>query len=100
MIFAPDHVGDFHLEIVDHIHEMEYPRAIRATDRHVWMGIGITEIEIDLPADKIVDNDVLAWRAEAHRSLILENVAGVLKFLQIALVDAGPFALQIRTEIA
>ena len=25
MIFAPDHVRDFHFEIVDHIHEMKNP---------------------------------------------------------------------------
>ena len=25
MIFAPDHVGDFHFEIVDHVDEMKDP---------------------------------------------------------------------------
>ena len=25
MIFAADHMGDFHLQIVNHIHEMEDP---------------------------------------------------------------------------
>ena len=35
MIFAADHVGNFHLDVVDHIHEMKNPRAIRPADGHV-----------------------------------------------------------------
>ena len=64
------------------------------------MRSGIGEIEIDLAADEIVDDDVFARRTEAQSSLVFEDVAGVLKFLQIALVKFCALALQIWPEIA
>ena len=81
MIFAANDVRDFHLDVVDHVDEMKNPGAVRPADGHVGMRARIGEIEIDLAADEIVDNDVLARRTEAQRALVFENVAGVLKFL-------------------
>ena len=60
----------------------------------------IAEIEIDFSADKVINHDVLARRTKSHRAVVLENVTGVLKFFQIALVKFGALALQIRSEIA
>src|SRR5205823_13733563 len=100
MIFAANDVRDFHLEVVDHIYEMKNPRAVRAPDGHVGMRSGIGEIEIDLAADEIVDHDVFSRRTEAQSSLVFEDVASVLKFLQVVLVKFCPLALQIWPEIS
>ena len=37
MIFATDDVADLHLDIVDHVDEVEDPRPIRTPDRHIRM---------------------------------------------------------------
>src|SRR4029450_3714331 len=100
VIFAADDMRDFHLEVIDHVYEMKNPRAIRAPNRHIGMRSGIGQIEIDLAADQIVDHDVFAWRTETQSSLVFEDVAGVLKFLQIALVKFRPLALQIWPELS
>jgi hypothetical protein len=100
MIFAANDVRDFHLKIVDHIHEMKNPRAIRPPDGHVGMRSGIGEIEIDFSADEVVHDDVFARRTKAQSSLVLEDVASVLKFLQVALVKFCALALQIWSKIA
>src|SRR4029077_8064603 len=87
MVFAADHVRDFHLEVVDHVYEMKNPRSVRPPDRHIGMRAWIGEIEIDFTADEIVHDDVLPWRTEAQRALVFEDVATILKFLQVTFVD-------------
>ena len=64
MIFAADNMGNFHLDVVDHVHEMENPRAVGSPDRHIGMRPRISEIEVDLAADNIVYHDVLARRTK------------------------------------
>jgi|SRR5947209_16041771 len=64
------------------------------------MRAGIGEIEIDFAANEIVDNHVFAWGTKAQRPLIFENVAGVLKLFQVALVDFGPLTLKIWPVIS
>ena len=100
VIFATDHVGDFHLQVVNHIHEMKNPRAIRTSNCHVGVRRRIREIKIDFTAHDVIDDDVLAWRTESQGALILENVTGILKLLQVALVKFRPLTLQIRSVIA
>src|SRR5260370_11977921 len=100
VIFAANHVGDFHLQVVNHIHEVKNPRAIRTPDCHVWMRGRIGEIEIDFTADDVIDDDVLAWRTESQGTLILEDVTGILKLLKVPLVKLRPLTLQISSVIA
>src|SRR5437588_4552707 len=100
MIFAANHVRDFHFDVVDHVHDMKNPRAVRVTDGHVRMRAWIGEIEIDFPANQIADDDVLAWRAKTQRALVFENMTAILKVFQVALVNVGALALKIRTEIS
>ncbi len=100
VIFAADHVRDFHLEVVDDVYEMKNPRAVRPPDRHIGMRARIGEIEIDFAADEIVHDDVLPRRTEAQRALVFKDVATVLKFLQVTLVDLSALTLKIGTEIA
>ena len=64
------------------------------------MRSGIGQIEIDLAADEIVDDNVFAWRTEAQSPLVFEDMASVLKLLQIALVKFCALALQIWPEIS
>src|SRR6266480_7493760 len=99
MVFAADHVRDFHLEVVDDVYEMKNPRAVGTSNRHIRMRTGIGEIEIDFAADKIVHDDVLPRRTEAQRALVFKDVATVLKFLQVTFVDLSALTLKIGTEI-
>src|SRR2546421_189801 len=50
MIFAPDDVGDFHLDVINNVDEVKNPGAVRSADRHVRMRLFVRPIEIDLPA--------------------------------------------------
>src|SRR6266566_4434893 len=79
---------------------MKNPGTIRTANGHIGMRSGIGEIEIDSPANEIIDNDMLARRTKSQSSLVLENVAVVLKLFEVALVKVRAFALQIRPEIA
>src|SRR5262249_12293119 len=56
MILAADDVRDFHLDVIDHIHEVKDPRAVRAPDGHVGMRRRVGEIKIDFSTHEIVDD--------------------------------------------
>ena len=99
MIFASNDVRNFHFDVVNHVDEMENPRTIWPADCHVRMRAGIGEIEIDFAADKIVHDHVLTRRAETQRARVFEDVARVLKLLEVAFVNFGALALKVRTEI-
>src|SRR5205823_10137017 len=79
---------------------MKNPRAVGPPDRHVGMRARIRKIEIDFPADDVIDKHMLAWRSESQRPHIFENASTLLKFLQIAFVNLRSLALQIRSQIA
>src|SRR5437773_3039815 len=64
------------------------------------MRLFIRQIKIDLAADEIIDNHMLARGTKSQSTLIFEDAAGVLEFLQVALVKFCPFALQIGPEIS
>src|SRR5437879_3473279 len=64
------------------------------------MRAGIGEIKIDLTANEIVHDHVLARRTKPQRTLVFENVSSVLKLFQIALINFGALALKIRTAIS
>jgi len=60
MILSADHMGDLHLDVVDHADEVKDPGAVGAAERQVGMGAGIGQVELDLSANLIVDEDLLA----------------------------------------
>src|SRR6266508_5380795 len=64
------------------------------------MRSGIGQIEIDPAADEIVDDDVFARRTETQNSLVFEDVASILKLLQVTFVKFCALALQIWPKIA
>ena len=66
VIFASNHVRNFHLDFINHVDEMENPLAIRAADGHVGVDFLVRQIEIDFAANEIVDHDMLA--GERNRS--------------------------------
>ena len=84
MILAADDVGDLHLDVVDHIHEVENPRAVRPADGHVRVRFRVREVEIDRAADDVVHDHVLARRTETERAVVLEEVAARLELREIA----------------
>src|SRR5438128_1575882 len=90
----------FHfVNVIDDI-EMKNPRAVGAAHRHVGMRTGIRKIEIDFPADEIVHDHMFARRSESQSSLVFKNVAGVLKFFQVTLVNLVALTLKIWTKVA
>ena len=80
VIFAPDDVGDFHLEVVDHVDEMKNPRAIGPPDRHVRVCLGIRQVKIDLSADDIIDHDMFARGAKTNRAVLFKKMAVGFQF--------------------
>src|SRR5437763_15352624 len=98
MIFAPNHMRNFHLDVVDHVYEMKNPRAIGPADRHVRVRARIREIEINLAANEIVDDNALTRRTEAQRALVFEDVTTVLKFFQVTLVNLRPLTFELRAK--
>src|SRR5205085_12006188 len=100
MIFASNHVRDFHFDVVDHVYEMKNPRAIGPPDCHVRVRARVREIEINLAANEIVDDDVLTRRTEAQRALVFEDVTTVLKFFQVTLVNLRALTLEIRAKFS
>src|SRR5205085_12207300 len=82
-----------------HDHEIKKPGAVGSPNRHVRMRARIGQIDIERAANKNVHDDVLPRRAEAQRALVFEDVAAVLKFIQVAFVDLSALTLKIGTEI-
>jgi hypothetical protein len=72
VIFAPNDVRNPHLNVVYHIHEVKNPGAVRTSHGHVRMGVRIGKIEINLSADKIINDDVFAWRSETQSTCIFK----------------------------
>jgi hypothetical protein len=79
---------------------MKNPRAIRTTDCHVGVRRWIAEIEVNFAANDVIDDDVLAWRTKSQGALVVEDVSGILKLLQVALVKLCSLTLQVRSEFA
>src|SRR6266478_9927359 len=79
---------------------MKNPRAVGPADRHVGMRARIRKIEIDFPADDVIDKHMLAWRSESQCPRVFENVPAFLKLLQIAFVNLRSLALQIRSQFS
>ena len=59
---------------------MKNPRAVGAAHRHVGMGLFVRKIEIDFAGNEIINNHMLARRTESERTLVFENVTGILQF--------------------
>src|SRR5947208_16088382 len=76
MIFASDHMRDFHFKVVDHVDEMKNTCAVRTASRHVGVRCRIAEIEVDLAWNQIINDHVLARRTKSQCTLVLENVTG------------------------
>ena len=75
MVLTTDDMGDFHLNVIDDINEMEDPGAIGTAQSDVGMGAGIGEIEFNPAANLVLQDDLLAGRAEANGSVVLVEMA-------------------------
>src|SRR5437762_1700258 len=100
MIFSSNYMRNFHLHVVNHVDEMKNPRTVRAADGHVRVDFLVRKIEIDFAANEIINHDMLAGRTKPQRALIVEDVTGILQFLQITLVNFVALTLKIRPEIS
>ncbi len=100
VVLTANDVGDFHLDVVDHVDEVENPRAIRAADRHVGVGRRVGHVKLDAAADEVLDEHALAGRAEADRALVLVEVAALLEDGEVLLVNGVALALAVRAVVA
>ena len=60
MIFAANDVGDLHLDVVDHTDEVEDPGTVGTAERQIGVGSGIGQVELDLSANLVIDENLLA----------------------------------------
>src|SRR2546423_15444944 len=100
MVLAPNHVGDFHLDVVHDVDEMENPGAIGPANRHVGIRLRIGQIELDAAANRIVDDDLLALESKTEGAMIVVNSDGGAQLLEIRTTDFFALALVIRPEIS
>ena len=100
VVLAADDIGDLHLDVVDDVDEMENPRAVGTADGHVGMGAGVGEVEGDVAADFVADDDAFARGAEAQGAGVFVDHAFVLEDLEVALVDGAAFALAVGAVVA
>jgi hypothetical protein len=78
VIFAPNHVRDLHLYVVNDIHEVKNPRPVWTPDCHIGLHAAI---EFDATANQVIDHDRPARRSETHRSVVYVDRAFGLEFL-------------------
>src|ERR1700738_3952857 len=97
MVLAPDYVRNSHLDIVHHIYEMEYPRAVRAPERHVRIE---TPIEFNATANDIIDHDGFMCGTKPKRTLIVVDRAFGLEDGEIFFVNRVPLTLKIRAVVS
>ena len=95
VILATDDMGDFHLDIIDDIHEVENPGAIRTTQGDVWMCSGVGEIKFYPAADFVLEDDLLTRGSEADGTVVFIEMASFFKASKIFIVDGRPFALVV-----
>ena len=99
MILPTHDVADLHLDVVHHVDEMEYPRAVGAANGHVGIRFRVRQVDFDVAADRVFDHDLLAVESETDRTLIVVNPTGGAQLLQITSVDFLALTLEIRSEI-
>ena len=96
MILTPDHMGDSHLEIVDHIHEVENRAPIFSPDDQIRLH---GPIKGHLTTDHVLHHAWGLGHAKLERSAILIGFARRLQFLQILRIDRSPLTLEVRTLV-
>src|SRR5260221_3652041 len=97
VIFTTDHVRDLHFDIVDNVHEMKNPRAIRAANGHIRFH---TAVEFDASTHLIINHHRTSRRSKPECSSILVDIALVLESLEVLFIDCVAFALEIGSEPA
>ena len=97
MVLAADDVGDVHLDVVDHVDEMENGRAVLALDDEVGL---VGAVELDVAADQIGHGDRRLRRAELDRAVRLVGLALGQKPVDVAFINRAALALEIRALVA
>ena len=64
------------------------------------MGTGVGEVELDLSADLVLDDDLLPGRAEADGAGVLVEISALFQSGEILLVNGAAFALVVGTMVA
>ena len=119
VVFAADDVGDFHLDIVHHVHKVEDVGAIRALHYHVRGVVLVVVVHRDIAADHIVQgHHALALEAETPYgafagtgdfiAFLIAFVGGgafvyaahVHELLEVAVVDILALALEVGGIVA
>src|SRR5438093_1463982 len=78
---------------------MENPRAVRAANGHIRIGLGAGHVEFDPAANDVIHDDLFAREAKADGARVVINALGGTESIQITLIDTFPLALKVRAEI-
>mgnify|MGYP003574932526 CR=1 FL=1 len=100
MIFAADHVGNFHFEIVHDVDEMKDGLAVRTDDDEVRIKpFAVGQFAMNIADDQVWNRYRLAFHPELDRAFVFVSKAFVAKFLDTALVVFATLGLEVRAEI-
>ena len=102
VILAANDVGDPHVDVIDHVHKMENPAAVRTPDRHVAFELAIATLRLaaihfDVAAHEIVERERLARKPESQRPIFIRiNATRRRELIRVTLINRLALALKIR----
>jgi len=114
VVLAADHVGDLHLDVIDHVHEVKDRLTVGAEDHEVTV-LGALDaaahhvIEhhrsgvdlLDLPLQVIIeDRGAGALEAEPPGAVLFVGAALGGELLQLRLIKLGTLRLEVRAKSA
>ena len=101
VIFATNDVRDAHLQIINHVHEVEHRLAIRTHDDEVRIDrLAVRQFAADIAHHQIGDRDRLPLHLELDRALVLVGQPTGQERFDAKLVVLAPLTLEVRSTVA
>src|SRR5207244_7611777 len=83
----------------DYVDEVKNPRAVRPADGHVGIRFRVRQVELDVPADRVIHDNFLAREPETHRAFILIDAIRGAEPIEITPINLLALTLEIRAKI-
>jgi hypothetical protein len=101
VVLAPDDVSDLHFKVIHDIDKMKYRLAVGTNYDEIRVRLlAVSQLAGHIADDQIVDDNRLAFHAEADRAVGLVSQAFVLQFVEAAVVNFAALRLVIRPKEA
>ena len=98
MILPPDDVGDPHLQIIYHVHQMKHRLTVGSNNDKIRINrLAIGQFPPHVAHDQILDDHGLRSHAKKDRPLLLVGFAGTHQIRHAPLVNLAPLRLKIGT---